>query len=259
MYNYYSILCAGGIFRRRFIRLLRKNNERFLGIKMKKIALLLLVASLVAAFSGCALLEKIGIGGNKKVAEICEIANQSAPTKVITDVSFVTNAGDSLKGTYKTTTDGTNMIFEFDTQRLATPAESLELGNSDRFISTKGIVNYKDGVFFGAEGDEWRPGSGTTFDIKYNFDEKIFADATVSEDGAELVCTVSGEELISIIGTDLNAVGDVEITLTTNGHNLNKIVIKCATANGKFTISTSYTYNRQNLFPETEETEEAEK
>lgn len=234
----------------------RKNNERLMGFKMKKIVLLLLVASLLTVLPGCSLLEKVGIGGNKEVTKICEIANQSVPTTVITSVSFVTNKNESLAGHYTTKTDGTNMIFTFNCERFATPAESIELGDDSRKIVSVGTVNYKDGVFFSAEGDEWRPGSGTSFDLKFNVDKNLFKEASVSEDGAVLTCKVAKENLPAIIGTDLNAIGDAEITLATNGVNLTRIEIVCSTANGKFTINTSYTYNRQDLFPEIEEAPE---
>lgn len=187
--------------------------------------------------------------------KICEIANQSVPTKIITDVSFTTKNNDSLTGYYVTTTDGTNMIFDYTYERFATPQESLELGNSDRIIVSKGVVNYKDGVYFSGEGDEWRPGTGTAFDLKFNINKDFFENATTEADGTVLKATVSKEVLTEIVGTDLNAVGDAEITLTTNGYNLTMVSIVCSTENGTLSIRTSYTYNRQNLFPESEETE----
>ena len=223
---------------------------------MKKIAVLLLVASLVSVFTGCALLEKVGIGGDKKkIAKICEIANQSAPTKVITDVSFVTNKNDSLKGYYSTVTDGKNMVFDFSYQRFATPEESLASGSSDRIITVEGVINYRDGVFFGADGGEWRPGSGTALELKLNFDPSYLNEVTVEAEGNALKCKISKENLAAVIGTDLNAIGDADVTLTTNGINLTMVEISCITANGKFTIRTSNTYNKQDLFPETEEPE----
>ena len=189
------------------------------------------------------------------MTKICEIANQSVPTKIITDVSLATKLGDSLSGYYVTTTDGTNMIFDYTYQRLATPEESVALGSSERYITAKGVVNYKDGVYFSGEGDEWRPGTGTAFDLKFNISEEFFKNATVEAEGTVLKATVSKEVLKQIIGTDLNAVGDAEITLETNGINLTKVSVVCSTENGTLSLRTSYTYNRQQLFPESEETE----
>ena len=211
---------------------------------MKKLVLMLLVLSLLC-LPGCK-------GSKGKAKDICEIAQNAAPTKIITEVSLVTNAGDSLSGYYVTVTDGTNAIFEYTYDRLATPAESIETGDYTRKITETGVINYKDGVFTSGDAESWRPGTGTAFELKLNFDKKLFKGATTSEDGQHLEITMTKEQLTSFIGTDLNATGDAVVTIDTNGTNLTLVTISCSTANGKLTIRTSYTYNRQNLFPEEE-------
>ncbi len=222
---------------------------------MKKFVILLLVFSLLGLTS-CGLLQKVGIGQPKGVTAICEIANNSKPTKITTDVNYVTGSGDSLSGYYVTTTDGINAIFEYYYERLATPAESVESGSSDRIISFEGVINYKDGVYFGDE-ESWRPGTGTAMDLKFNVDASLLKDAVVNEDGNVLDAKISPENLSSFIGTDLDAVGDATVSLTTNGVNLTALTISCTTAHGTLTIRTSFTYNHQELFPEVEEDTEA--
>jgi hypothetical protein len=167
-------------------------------------------------------------------------------------VNYVTNSGDPLKGYYVTTTDGSDAIFEYFYQRLATPAESVESGNSDRIVSFEGVINFKDGVYFGDE-EEWKPGSGTAFNLKFNIDPSLLKDIEINEDGNELTAKVSAEDLASVIGTGINAVGDAQLLIATNGVNLTSITVTCTTANGSMTIRTSYTYNPQELFPEVEE------
>ncbi len=228
-----------------------EKQRKALGAKMKKFVILLLVFSLLGLTS-CALLEKVGLGNPDGTTEICEIANNSKPTKVTTEVNYVTNSGDPLKGYYVTTTDGSDAIFEYFYQRLATPAESVESGNSDRIVSFEGVINFKDGVYFGDE-EEWKPGSGTAFDLKFNIDPSLLKDIEINEDGNELTAKVSAEDLASVIGTGINAVGDAQLLITTNGVNLTSITVTCTTANGSMTIRTSYTYNPQELFPEVEE------
>ena len=218
---------------------------------MKKFVILLLVFSLLGLTS-CGLLGKVGIGMPKGTTDICEIANNSKPTKVTTEVSYITNASDTLQGYYVTTTDGANAIFEYYYERLATPAESIETGNSDRIVSFEGVINFKDGVYFGDE-EEWKPGSGTAFDLKFNIDPTLLKEITVNEDGNVLEAKVSAEDLASVIGTDLNATGDATITVTTNGVNLTAVTVSCTTANGTVTVRSSFTYNQQVLFPEVEE------
>lgn len=223
---------------------------------MKKFVIMLLVISILGLTS-CGLLQKVGIGAPSEADLICEIANQSNPTKVATEVNYLTSAGDKLIGYYETTTDGTNAIFKYYYERLATPAESVESGNSDRILSFEGTINFKDGVYFGDE-EEWKPGAGTAFDLKFNIDTELLKDVVVNEDGIILEAKVSPENLPAVIGTNLNAVGDATITVTTNGVNLTAITVTCTTASGTVTIRSSYTYNQQVLFPEVEEEENTE-
>ena len=220
---------------------------------MKKFVILLLVFSLLGLTS-CGLLQRVGIGDPSGTEAICEIARQSKPTKVTTEVHYVTNTGDELEGYYVTQPDGTNAIFTYYYERLATPAESVESGNSDRILAFEGVINFKDGVYFGDE-EEWKPGSGTAFDIAFNIDSSLLKEDVVNEDGNILDAKIAQENIAEFIGTNLNAVGDATVSITTNGVNLTAISISCATANGTVTIRTSYTYNNQELFPEVEEEE----
>ena len=218
---------------------------------MKKFVIMLLVISILGLTS-CGLLEKVGIGNPDGTTEICEMVKQSKPTQVNTEVNYLTNSGDKLKGFYETVTDGTNVIFKYDYQRFATPAESVESGNSDRILSFSGVINFKDGVYFGDE-EDWNPGTGTAFDLKFNIDPSLLSEIVVNEDGNELTAKVSAENLAAVIGTDLNAVGDASIIVTTDGVHLKAITVTCTTANGTMSIRSSYTYNQQVLFPEVEE------
>ncbi len=217
---------------------------------MKKLIIMLLVFAMLLCIPGCK-------GKRSGVADICEIAQNAAPTKIITEVNMVTKLGHSLAGYYVTATDGTNATFEYKYQRLATPAESIESGDSSLIITEEGVINYKDGVFVSGDAETWRPGTGTAFDLALNFDKSLFKNATVTEDKNEFTVTLSAEQLTEFIGTDLNAVGDATVTVSTNGRNLTLVTVSCSTANGDLVIRTSYTYNRQNLFPEVEEEEEA--
>ena len=166
----------------------------------------------------------------------------------------MTNSGDSLTGYYVTATDGTNVIFDFEYERLATPADSIAAGNFDRILPIEGTVYYKDGVYYG-DVEKWKPGTGTAFDLKFNVDEELFKDVVLNEDATKLTAKISAENLKAFIGTDLNATGDATVTLETNGYNLTILEVACSTANGQLSIRTSYTYNVQDLFPEDDVTE----
>ena len=226
-----------------------KNNERPLGVKMKKFVLMLLVFSLVLCLPGC-------VGKKATIKEVCEIASNAEPTKIVTVVTISTNAGDKLTGFYETVTDGSSVIFNYRYQRLNTPEESVQTGNYNRVLTEEGTINYKDGVYFSGDLETWRPGTGTAFDLKLNFDYKLFKKADVLKDengnkyGIEKKMTA--EELTEFVGTNLNATGEATVTITTNGDNLYSVTITCTTSSGTLTITTSYTQNKQDLFPETE-------
>ena len=215
---------------------------------MKKLVLLLLVLSLLA-LPGCKLVKKIGIG-KTDASDIIEIANKSTPTKVVTVVNYTTTRNDKLTGHYSTSTDGTNVIFEYYYEKLATPEESIKLGTTDREIHYEGTIYYKDGVYYGDQ-EDWRPGGvSAALDLKLNFDESLLKDVTLDEDGIVIEAKISSENLAKFIGTSLNATGDATVKISTNGSNLTGIKIECSTQNGTLTIESSYSYSKLDLFPE---------
>lgn len=224
---------------------------------MKKIVLMILVLSILC-LSGCKFFKKdkedsdtpndtTDVVEESDVSKLCEIAKNSTPTRIATDVSYLTNAGDNLSGYYRTTTDGTNVVFEYYYEKIATPAESLATGDSRRIVPVEGVIYYKDGAYSSGDGENWRPGTGTAFDLKLNFDKELFKNAEVGPDGKTLSVKFNSAELSSFVGTDLNANGDVTVTLTFVGQNLTNVSISCSTDNGNLKIENSYTYSKQDL------------
>ena len=213
---------------------------------MKKFVILLLVIALLS-ITGCDMLLQRSPDGAEV---ICEIANKSKPTKITTDVNYATNKGDILTGYYVTTTDGVDTIFEYYYEKLATPEESIASGSSDRIVASEGVIYYKDGAYYYGDEQAWKPGTGTAFELKFNVNSELIKDAVINGDFTTLEGKVSKENLKSLIGTDLGAVGDATVIIETNGVNLTMLTVSCTTANGTITVRTSYTYNPQNLFPE---------
>lgn len=223
-----------------------KKNERFLGIKMKAFIIVLLI---IALLGGAAFGAYYFFFDGAAAGDVYEIANSSKPTKVTTEVSYVTKSGDNLSGYYVTTVDGNNTVFEYSYDRLYTPAESVAEGTNARIKTVEGVINYIDGVYSGDQ-EEWKPGTGTALDLKFNLDKSKLKEATLNEDGTVLTAKIAPENAAAIIGTNLSATEDIEITVQTNGVNLTMILVSCNTANGAMTIRTSYTYNAQDLTPE---------
>ena len=173
------------------------------------------------------------------------------PTKVTTEVSYITFDGDALSGFFVTKISGNDTIFEYTYDRFYTPAESLEDGTDKRIKTVSGVIYYNDGVFSSGDKDEWKPGVGTALEIKFNLDEKLLKDPTYSEDGHALTAKITPENAKEVFGTDLNAVDDIDIVVETNGVNLTMVTIEVGTQYGYMNIRTSYTYGKLgDLFPE---------
>lgn len=210
---------------------------------MKNLITLLIVVSLLC-LSGCSLF------GGSDVEAICDIVANSQPTKVTTEVSYATFDGDALNGFYTTTVSGNDAIFEYEYQRLATPEESLEEGNFNRVKTINGVIYYHDGEYSYGDNTEWKPGTGSAIDLKFDIKEEYLNNAQLNEDGTVLTASITPENAKKVLGSDIGAVDDITIVVETNGVNLTLVTISCATQIGELAIRTSYTYNAQDLFPE---------
>lgn len=212
---------------------------------MKAFIILLLVFSILGG---------IGFGiyySANAPKDVYDIAAESKPTKVTTEVNYVTADGDTLNGFYVTTVDGNDTQFEYEYQRLYTPAESVAEGTNDRIKNVSGVIYYRDGVYSGDQG-EWKPGVGTALELKLNISEKLLKDIELNEDGTVLTAKLTPENAIQVIGTDIRAVEDIDLTVETNGVNLTMVTIHCYTQYGEMTVRTSFTYGEQNLFADDE-------
>ena len=189
---------------------------------------------------------------NYGAKSVYEIADSSKPTKVTTEVSYSTMEGDILTGFYTTTVNGNDTVFEYEYQRLATPEDSIKDGSVDRIKTISGVIYYNDGVYTSGDNEEWKPGSGTAFDLKLEIKKRFLDDVQFNEDETILTATVSPENAEKVLGTDLNAIDDILLVVETNGINLTMVTISCMTQLGEMTIRTSYTYNTQELFPESD-------
>ena len=212
---------------------------------MKNLITLLLVVSMLC-LSGCGL---FGKGGSNTVYDIVAA---SQPTKVTTEVSYATIDGDTLTGFYTTSVSGSDTVFEYEYQRLATPEESVKDGNVNRVKTINGVIYYHDGVYSNGDNTEWKPGTGSAIDLKFNIKEEYLKDIQFNEDGTVLTANITPENAKNVLGSDIGAVDDINIVVETNGVNLTLVTISCITQIGELAIRTSYTYNAQNLFPESD-------
>lgn len=213
---------------------------------MKAFIILLLVFSILGGIGFGLLYDSYG------PKSVYEIAETSQPTKVTTEVSYSTVEGDVLTGFYVTSVNGSDTVFEYEYQRLATPADSIEDGNVDRIKTVQGVIYYHDGVYTSGDNEEWKPGVGTAVDLDFNLNKRYLSDIEFNEDETVLTAKIAPENAATVLGTDLRAIDDILITVETNGVNLTMVTISCMTQLGEMTIRTSYTYSAQQLFPESD-------
>lgn len=213
---------------------------------MKNLIALLIVVSLLC-LSGCGL-----FGSTVGPSLVYDIVANSQPTKVTTEVSYATINGDTLTGFYTTTVSGSDTIFEYEYQRLATPEESIKDGNVNRIKTVSGVIYYHDGVYSYGDSTEWKPGTGSAIDIKLNVKEEYLKNVQFNDDYTVLTADITPENAVKVLGTDIGAIDDITIVVETNGVNLTLVTISCSTQIGDLAIRSSYTYNAQNLFPESD-------
>lgn len=181
---------------------------------------------------------------------------KAKPTKVTTEVSYTTFEGDTLTGFFVTKISGNDTIFEFTYDRLYTPEESIQEGTDERIKTVSGVISYHDGVFMSGDEDKWRPGVGTALELNFNLKEELLLDPVYSEDGNTITAKIKPENAVEVLGTDINAVGNIDIVVETNGVNLTMVTIEANTRYGVVSVRTSYTYGKLgDLFPEADSQE----
>ena len=215
---------------------------------MKKFLLLLLSMTLVfSCFISCGNNSgngnQGGVSAEKGTVEyVAEVVAASLPTKIVTHVNYVFGE-DIFEGVYSTEMDRVNKKtqFSFEYDRMAIPGEDV----SDDYIKTEsGVVLFKDGEVLRSEGSDWETLGDGYLTLSLSIVQSMLATAEVSEDGCDLVATVSAQNTERVFGSAIDAKGDVTLEIDTNGTYLYSVKISYV-ANGtdaSITVETSYEY-----------------
>ena len=209
---------------------------------MKKILCLLLALCCVFSFVACN-------GGDDDGIEVGnpleEVVAASAPTKIVTLVSYVYPEADprhgaDLDGNYVLEIEGSNSIFTYDFNTFATPEEGL-----DSWIKTvSGTIYVKNGAISN-DGEDWEIITPATIGAKFNLDKTAFKTYEKSEDEKTLTATITGINIESVLGYKIAADGDVTVVITTDGFYMRGVTITYKSQQGaNVTIDTSYSYNK---------------
>ena len=207
---------------------------------MKKIICLLL--SLVTLI-GCTLALASCGGDDEEPITLYDIARTSVPTKSVTIVNYTTYNGEKYDGYYSLEKTGDNAIFDFNYYRPITPDEAIELDTTDWIYNFVGKVYYKDGKY-STDGKTYTEMTPPEALFKFNLTESNLTGAVLSEDGKKLEATVTPSNAVAIFGSAIKALGDVKLTVETDGTYLRTVTITYKTqTNASVTVSTSYSYN----------------
>lgn len=211
---------------------------------MKKILCLILTLCMcfgaVAALSSC---------GEEEVTDLFTYAAKLQPTRTTTFATYKIGA-DELSGTYVMEISGNNSIFTYEYDRYRTAEEAVEDNDPSPIKTISGKVYCKDGTY-SDDGVIWGSSPVAT-EIKLKLERELLTNVVLSEDGNSLTAEITPENAKTVLGTDLNADGNIAITATANGTYLTGITVSCTTVQGAAVrIETSYSYNALELvFPE---------
>ena len=188
----------------------------------------------------------------KKEKDIYDIAAELAPTKTVTSVDYTAANGDDLSAWYTLESDGDDSIFTYEYKRYRTPEEAIEDNDTSKIKIIPGKLYCKDGKV-SEDGVNWTSSPVPTT-ISLNLTPDKLDGAVISEDGKTLTVTLTKENAVAVIGTDLSVAADgvLSLTVKSNGTYLTEVVISCTTAEGAAVcVRTSYSYNKLTLeFPE---------
>ena len=218
-------------------------------VEMKRIISLILALSCIFAvalsFASCA-----SCGGTA-ARDVFTVAKESTPTKIVTEVYYKDKNKQKLDGHYVMQIEGNNSIFEYEYDRYRTVEEGVTDGSYETIKTVSGVVYFKDGKT-STDGESWDSEAITAVDLKFDLKAEYLTGLTYSEDGTTIYATMTPENSVKVVGTDLSAKESVYIEVKTNGTNLTFITLSCETkSGGTMKIVTSYSYNKLTLeFPE---------
>lgn len=211
---------------------------------MKKILCLILAAVLclgcTVALASC----------KEEVTDVFTYAENLAPTRTTTFVTYKAANGDVLEGEYVLEVNGDDAIFTYTYDKYRTAEEAIEDNDSTPIKTVEGKVYRKDGKY-SDDGEIWGSSPVAT-EIKLNLKRELLSNVNLSEDGNTLTAEIAPDKAEEVLGTTLSANGNIAITAVANGTYLTGVVLTCTTAEGAtLEIRTSYSYNVLELvFPE---------
>ncbi len=196
-----------------------------------------------------------GANNDSKVKAISDVINNSQPTYMDTLTSYNVD-GEEYKGRFETTIDKAASRSSF-TFNYARPALVEEMHDSPT-KTVSGTVYYKDGQVSVNEGDSWETVGNKYLELNINLDASKLKEYTVSEDGNSITAKVLPANAERVLGTVIDAEGDISVEITTNGTYLWRVLVTYTAAGtgAEVSVDTSYDYSIRTLVFPGDEVEE---
>ena len=210
---------------------------------MKKIICLLMVFACMLTMASCDLFNRGGDDvATSGVENIAEIVNNSVPTRVVSHVDYMITGGKTLKGIYTTQVDRTSGKSQFD-YSYDKMAQLSDMNPGGAYVNVSGTVLYNaDGTVSEESGDAWVSGGQGYLPYSLSIAEARFASFTVSEDGKTLTAEIAPSESRRVFGVEVEATGNITLTVETDGSYLHYVTVNYATAEATVIVRTSYDY-----------------
>lgn len=213
--------------------------------KMKKILCVLLALCCAFALLSCT--------PSSGVLDVYAAAvADKTPTNITTRVDY-TKEGEALYGYYVQRIEGENSIFDYEYTRFATIEEGAGQDDgqpADPVKTVKGTIYYRDGQY-SYNGGAWESEAPTALRLDYKkfaLKAENLTNPVLTDNGNKLTAVLRGEQISAVVGTELGAAGDVELTVTSDGNALREISLRYETESGAtVSVRTTYSYNALQL------------
>lgn len=203
---------------------------------MKKIVCLILALCCASFLFACN-----DNGGEAADQAFFNIIDASVPTKITTLTNYTGEGFEPLNGQFTTVMKEDGFEFTYSYERFATVEDAAESNE----VTVEGLVIYKNGLYSVDGGLSWSAVAPSVDAMGYslNASAETLGEYTISADGTELTTVLSAEAAKALLGMEIKATSDVEVTIKTNGKYLTRVMVYYTTDYADVSIETSYSYN----------------
>ena len=177
---------------------------------------------------------------NAKEQTFFSVVNNSKPNKIVTVAQTTHSVLGTCEGRYETVIYGDgDYSFYYRYQKFN------KIGEGDKLIEDigPGMIYYHDGQYFlDEEKTVYANPDPAVLDVKLELNKNSLGNFVISADGTQLTTKISAADAKKVLGVDIDATSNVEITVKTDGTHLWNVSVDYSNGETKLHIETSYTY-----------------